>query len=149
MRFKLMFATLQFILVLLTHVAFAQTDPDEIQVRNALAQQQAAWNRGDIDAFMQAYWKSDQLQFINGNGVTMGWQKTLDNYKKRYPNLDAMGQLTFGVVSIEKISKKVIFLVGTWNLKRKSDAPGGYFNLIWKKIDGHWVIVTDHTSSRS
>jgi ketosteroid isomerase-like protein len=148
MRYKVLFLLL--FLGLGSHelLVAQSSDPDIAQVRALLQQQQDAWNRGDIDAFMQAYWKSDQLQFVGGNGITLGWQNTLDNYKKRYPNRSAMGQLTFGVVSVEKLSKKVIFLIGTWNLKRDADQPGGYYNLLWKKIAGRWVIVTDHTSSR-
>ena len=127
----------------------AQEDADFAQIRSALMQQEADWNKGDIPAFMEVYWKSDQLQFIGATGVTKGWQQTLDGYKRRYPDRDAMGQLTFGIVSMEKLSKKSVFLVGTWDLKRKNDAPGGYFILIWKKINGKWVITADHTSARS
>jgi hypothetical protein len=126
----------------------AQEDADFAQIRAALMQQEADWNKGDIPAFMEVYWKSENLQFIGANGVTKGWQQTLDNYKRRYPDRDAMGQLSFGIVSMEKLSKKSVFLVGTWDLKRKNDAPGGYFILIWKKIKGKWVITADHTSAR-
>ena len=127
----------------------AQEDADFAQIRAALMQQEADWNKGDIPAFMEVYWKSDQLQFIGAAGVTKGWQQTLDGYKRRYPDRDAMGQLTFGIVSMEKLSKKSVFLVGTWDLKRKNDAPGGHFILIWKKINGKWVITADHTSART
>lgn len=127
----------------------AQEDADFAQIRAALMQQEADWNKGDIPAFMEVYWKSDQLQFIGAAGVTKGWQQTLDGYKRRYPDRDAMGQLKFGIVSMEKLSKKSVFLVGTWDLKRKNDAPGGHFILIWKKIKGKWVITADHTSART
>jgi hypothetical protein len=127
----------------------AQEDADFAQIRAALKQQEADWNKGDIPAFMEVYWKSAQLQFIGAAGVTKGWQQTLDGYKRRYPDRDAMGQLTFGIVSMEKLGKKSVFLVGTWDLKRKNDAPGGHFILIWKKIQGKWVITADHTSARS
>ena len=127
----------------------AQEDVDFATIRASILKQQADWNNGDIPAFMEVYWKSENLQFIGANGVTKGWQQTLDNYKRRYPDRDAMGQLTFGIVSMEKLSKKSVFLVGTWDLKRKNDAPGGYFILIWKKIKGQWVITADHTSART
>lgn len=136
-------------LLLGSSVLSAQEDADLTQIRTALMQQQDDWNKGDIPAFMEAYWKSEELQFIGASGVTKGWQQTLDGYHRRYPNRDAMGQLTFGIVSMEKLSKKSVFLVGTWDLKRKSDAPGGYFILIWKKIQGKWVITADHTSART
>jgi hypothetical protein len=127
----------------------AQEDADFTSIRTAILKQQDDWNRGDIPAFMEVYWKSENLQFIGANGITKGWQQTLDNYKRRYPDRDAMGQLSFGIVSMEKLSKKSVFLVGTWDLKRKNDAPGGYFILIWKKIKGTWVITADHTSART
>lgn len=135
-------------LIIVSYTLKAQEDADFAQIRAALMQQQDDWNKGDIPAFMEAYWKSDELQFIGATGVTKGWQQTLDGYNRRYPNRDAMGQLTFGIVSMEKLSKKSVFLVGTWDLKRKNDAPGGYFILIWKKMKGKWVITADHTSAR-
>jgi ketosteroid isomerase-like protein len=135
------------ITTLSTAVLHAQ-NPDFDAIRKALAEQQEAWNRGDIPAFMEHYWQSDELQFIGGNGVTKGWQATLDNYYRRYPDRAAMGQLKFGIVSMEKLAPKAVFLVGTWDLKREKDAPGGHFILIWKKIKGRWLITTDHTSSR-
>lgn len=138
-----------FLMILFRLTLSAQEDADFVTIRASLMQQQEDWNRGDIPAFMEVYWKSEKLQFIGANGITKGWQQTLDNYKRRYPDRDAMGQLTFGIVSIEKLSKNSVFLVGTWDLKRKSDTPGGYFVLIWKKINGKWVITADHTSARS
>lgn len=138
-----------FLFFLTSFFLAAQEDADFAQIRSALMQQEADWNKGDIPAFMEVYWKSEQLQFIGATGVTKGWQQTLDGYKRRYPDRDAMGQLTFGIVSMEKLSKKSVFLVGTWDLKRKNDAPGGYFILIWKKINGKWLITADHTSART
>ena len=81
--------------------------------------------------------------------MTKGYTATLNNYHKRYPNRDAMGKLTFGIKSVEKLSRKVIMLVGTWDLERKSGPIGGYFTLMWKKIKGKWVVIADHTSART
>ena len=117
-------------------------------IKQTLFQQQKDWNAGNIDAFMQAYWKSDQLQFGGANGITNGWQATLDGYKERYPDRAAMGQLTFEIKDMTQHSKKVISLTGSWSLKRTNDQPGGHFLLIWRKIKGKWLIVTDHTSAR-
>ena len=115
-------------------------------VKSALFIQQEAWNNGDIDAFMEGYWKSDNLQFIGSSGPTYGWKNTLEGYKKRYPDRAAMGQLTFDILNIDVRSKKVISLVGKFTLKRENDSPSGHFLLIWKKIKGKWLIVADHTS---
>lgn len=124
-------------------------DKDFEQIKSLLMLQQGQWNAGDIDAFMQTYWKSDELQFGGGNGITKGWQATLDNYKIRYPDRAAMGTLTFQVLDITRHSKKVVSLTGSWSLAREKDNPGGHFLLIWRKIKGNWKIVCDHTSSKS
>lgn len=124
---------------------FAQNDKDFDKVIAILDTQAKAWNDGDIDAFMEYYWKSDNLQFIGSNGVTYGWQNTLDNYKKRYPDLQAMGQLSFDIIKVDKRTKKVITLVGKFHLKREIGDLEGIFLLVWKKIKGEWKIVVDQT----
>jgi len=116
------------------------------KVLKILKKQSEQWNKGDIEAFMQDYWKSDQLQFIGSKGVTYGWQQTFDNYKKGYPDRAAMGQLTFDILNTKRLSRKVISVTGKFTLKRENDMPTGHFLLIWKKIKGKWVIIADHTS---
>ena len=123
----------------------AQTKAAEA-IENTLAAQQIAWNKGDIDGFMQYYWKSDSLLFLGKSGPTFGWQNTLNNYKKGYPDKATMGSLDFKILKIEKFSKKTYQVVGKWHLSRIKDEVGGYFTLIWKKINGRWLIVQDHTS---
>lgn len=115
-------------------------------VRQVLATQQDAWNRGDIDAFMEYYWKSPALQFLGSKGPTYGWQNTLERYKKNYSNRDLMGQLKFDILNLNQRSKKVITVVGKFTLIRKNDEPSGYFLLVFQKIKGKWLIVADHTS---
>lgn len=123
------------------------TDNKDFQaVRQVLAVQQDAWNRGDIDAFMEYYWKSPDLQFIGSNGPTYGWQNTLERYKKTYSNRDLMGTLQFDILQVNQRSKKVITVLGKFTLKRKNDEPSGYFLLVFQKIKGEWLIVADHTS---
>jgi ketosteroid isomerase-like protein len=124
---------------------FAQ-DQDVAAIRKVLAQQQQDWNSGNLEAFMQGYWKSDSLKFISSRGINYGWQATLDGYKKGYPTTEAMGKLTFTIISIEKLSKKSAIVIGKWHLQRTKDEPQGHFTLLWKKIEGRWVIVADHTS---
>ncbi|MBL7774733.1 MAG: nuclear transport factor 2 family protein [Saprospiraceae bacterium] len=118
----------------------------ERAIRAVMADQQAAWNRGDLTAFMDGYWRSDSLRFIGSRGLTYGWQPTLDNYRKGYPDRDAMGQLTFDILSVEQLSARSAFVVGRWHLARKSGDVGGHYTLLWKKIGGKWRIVADHSS---
>ncbi len=119
---------------------------DKNQILSILDQQMIAWNKGDIDGYMQGYWQSDSLKFVGKNGITYGWENTLERYKKAYPNKLAMGILKFEILSLEILSNDSAFMLGKWSLQRKDDNPSGYFTLVWKKINGKWVIVTDHSS---
>lgn len=139
---KLLLFTLS--LLISSHL-FAQNDKDFDKVTAILHTQAKVWNEGNIDAFMEYYWKSDNLQFIGSSGITYGWQNTLDNYKKRYPDLQAMGQLSFDIIKVDKRSKKVITLIGKFHLKREIGDLEGIFLLVWKKIKGEWKIVADQT----
>jgi len=117
-----------------------------VQIKKVLYDQQAAWNKADIDAFMQGYLKTEDLSFVGKSGITKGWQKTLENYQKGYPNADAMGQLKFDILELKALSKDHCIMHGRFTLIRKEDKPTGYFTLIWQKVDGQWLITTDHTS---
>ena len=119
---------------------------DESAIRKLLAVQTEAWNRGDVDAFMQTYWKSDSLMFIGSKGVVRGWQQTLDNYKKGYPDTAAMGKLSFDIIQVKPLSKEYAYVVGKWFLKRSIGDIGGHYTLLLRRIKGQWRIVADHSS---
>jgi hypothetical protein len=123
--------------------SFSQKDVAAI-LENMNAQQES-WNRGDIPGFMEHYWKSDSLKFIGSKGITYGWQKTLNNYLKNYPDKKAMGILKFTIKESSQLSPTSIYVIGQWELQKEKPA-GGYFTLLWKKIESKWVIVSDHTS---
>jgi len=129
----------------LTMTAFAQKG-EAAKIRQLLAAQTEAWNRGDIEGFMQTYWKSDSLMFIGKSGVTRGWQQTLDNYKKGYPDTAAMGKLSFDIIKVEQLSPESFFIVGKWMLKRTIGDLSGHYTLLLRKLNRHWVIVADHSS---
>lgn len=131
------------ILILCSCSIFAQNREAIIKV---LETQRQAWNRGDIDGFMQGYWKSDSLVFVGKTPPVYGWQSTLDHYKKSYPNKAAMGQLTFDIIQVKILDDNNAFMLGGWHLKRDKDTPGGYFTLWFRKINWEWKVVCDHTS---
>ncbi len=135
-----------FLSFLISNGLFAQ-HKDILKVQQVLDQQSEAWNKGDIEGFMEGYWKSDELQFIGSSGITYGWQPTLERYKKGYPDKATMGQLRFEVIKAQKRSRKVISLVGKYFLKRDQDKGDmeGIFLLIFQKIKGKWLIVADQT----
>jgi ketosteroid isomerase-like protein len=119
---------------------------DKEAVLKVIETQRQAWNRGDVEGYMQGYWKSDSLVFVGKTAPVYGWQNTLERYKKSYPDKAAMGQLTFTILQVKVLDADNAFVLGGWNLKREKDAPGGYFTLWFRKINGEWKIVCDHTS---
>ncbi|HMU25300.1 MAG TPA: nuclear transport factor 2 family protein [Ferruginibacter sp.] len=126
--------------------ANAQKTNDEQQVRAVLAMQQASWNNGNLDMFMQGYWKSDSVMFIGSKGIVYGWQNTMDGYKKGYPDTASMGKLQFTLLEVKRLSVMYFFVVGKWELTRTMGNLSGHFTLLFKKIKGRWVIVADHSS---
>lgn len=111
-----------------------------------LHRQDEAWNRGDIDAFMTYYWKSNDLTFSSGGKTTRGWEDTLANYKKRYPTPERMGRLSFTDLEVRWLSSRIALVLGRWHLDREKEPVGGNFSLVMHKIGGEWMIVHDHTS---
>ena len=115
------------------------------RLHGILAVQQMAWNRGDIRQFMDGYWNDEGLTFSSGGKTTRGWQATLDRYKNRYPDRSAMGQLTFEGLETSQIDQQAALTLGNWKLEKDKPARGN-FSLVWKRIDGEWKIVHDHSS---
>lgn len=146
---KKTFGILLIIILSMTLVS-AQSKRDEKikkSVRKVLDEQTAAWNKCDIEGFMQGYWKSEELSFTSGNKNTRGWQATFDNYKKGYASCEKMGKLSFSELDITVLSKKSAMVRGRFLLERKDDKPTGLFTLIFRKFKDGWNIVHDHTST--
>ena len=118
----------------------------ESDIIAVMKMQELAWSNGDIHQFMEGYWKSENLSFVGKSGINKGWQTTLNNYIKGYPSKDAMGSLTFDVLELNRISTDAYHMIGRYTLVREGDKPTGLFTLIWRYIDGRWLIVSDHTS---
>ena len=129
---------LAFVLVcLFAQSAAAAESAATTAARNVLAVQKDAWNRGDIDAFMQGYARSDAIRFAGGDRINYGWQATLDSYRKGYPDAAAMGKLDFELVEVRELSPVVVYVFGKWRLTRAKEAadkaPHGLFTLIVEK----------------
>ncbi len=144
------------VLIVLTSILFcsliASAQSAKVQntimadIKKVMNDQAADWNRGDIEAFMRGYWNSDKLVFASSDGVTRGWQPTLDRYKKSYDSRAKMGTLTFSDLEITVLSKDASLVLGSWSLAREKDNPHGKFTLIFRKFKEGWRIVHDHTS---
>ena len=116
------------------------------EILSILNNQTACWNRGDLENFMKGYWENDSLRFIGKSGITYGYTNTLNNYRKGYPDTAAMGKLHFNILVIKKLSPRYYEVVGKWNLKRSIGDVSGHYTLLLRKINGKWVIVSDHSS---
>ena len=131
--------------------------PDISEIRAVLRAQVDAWNRGDIDSFMNGYARTNTIVFVSGDEVTRGWQTVRDRYLKKYNDRAKMGTLKFSNLEIEQLGPDSAVALGRWELKRASDPPPqgsgvagnphGRFTLIFRKTPGGWHIVHDHTSA--
>ncbi|TMU50867.1 YybH family protein [Flagellimonas algicola] len=118
-------------------------EADKAEIISLLRNQEKAWSNHDLEGFMQTYWKSDSLKFYGANGLTLGWQKTLEGYQKRYPTKDETGTLNFTIDDVTKIESNSYHVMGQYHLKRKAGDADGVFLIILRKIDGEWKIVAD------
>lgn len=122
--------------------------PTAATFREILDRQAGAWNRGDIDAFMQDYWDSEDLTFSSGGQTRRGWNATRDRYRTRYPTKAEMGTLRFTLDETQALGPHAALVLGQWDLDRSAGPIGGNFSLVFRRLDGRWVIVHDHTSLR-
>jgi len=130
------------LLLVTCHVNAVPTD----DITQMLKGQEDAWNRGDLNAYMQGYWKNEQLRFVSDGKCSYGWEAALAAYKKKYPNKEALGELKFTIKEIKMLSNYAAMVVGRWDLRRAKDAPSGVFTLLVEKIEDRWVITMDHSS---
>ncbi len=140
------------LMLVLVQASSAQGNRDaktRAAVRAVLDAQVAAWNRGDIEGFMEGYDKSPNTVFISGDTVTRGWQTVLDRYKRGYATRDKMGTLAFSELDITPVNRDTAIVIGRWQLTRAGDAPHGRFTLLFRRTKTGWRVVHDHTSSAS
>jgi ketosteroid isomerase-like protein len=116
-------------------------------LRKLLTAQAADWNRGDIDAFMQGYWKSEETTFAGTSGISRGWQTVLDHYHKNYPDRATMGHLEFSEIEITPLGNDAALILGRWHLNRDAGPVGGIFTLVARRFPEGWRIIHDHTST--
>ncbi len=141
---KILFISI--ICLIISSCSTSSEEQDKKAILAVMDAQQIAWSKHDLEGFMQGYWKSDSLKFYGSNGVTLGWEKTLANYKRGYPTPDHSGTLKFKINDISKINEGAYFLMGEYHLTRKVGDANGIFMIIFKKINGEWKIIADTSS---
>jgi uncharacterized protein (TIGR02246 family) len=142
-----LFATLLVLMMPPPTKSQSASDKSIAAIRSVIEAQRDAWNRGDIEGYMNGYDRSDNTVFVSGDSVTRGWKTVLERYKKTYDTREKMGQLTFSDLEITKLTNDNAVVIGRWLLKRAADEPHGRFTLIFKKTKQGWRIIHDHTSS--
>ena len=115
------------------------------EITGALHISAEKWSAGDLEGYMDVYWRSEELQFIGKNGIIYGWNQTLENYKKGYPNKDDTGQLKFKILNVSFLAKDLYALTGEYHLIRNKGNADGIYTLIFKKVNNKWVIISDHS----
>lgn len=125
----------------------ARESTEEADIRAVLDMQTAAWNRGDVEAFMAGYWKSDETRFVSASGISRGWQALLERYRRTYPDRKAMGRLSFSNLEIHMVCSEAALVIGEFHLEREVDHPAGVFSLYFKKSAEGWRIIADHTTA--
>ena len=121
-------------------------EADRETIRAVLTAQRAAWNQGDVDAFLVGYWRSPELTFSGSSGVFRGWDGVLARYKKNYPDRATMGDLDFSELEFRFLGPNAALVLGKWHLKREKGDVGGVFTLVWQRFPEGWRIIHDHTS---
>jgi len=116
------------------------------EIQSVLSAQQTAWNRGDIDAFMNGYARSASTVFVSQDEVSRGWETVRDRYRVKYSDRTKMGTLSFSEIEVTMASPEAAVVLGRWRLKRTDDEPHGRFTLIFKHLPEGWRIVHDHMS---
>lgn len=132
--------------LLMSYTMYAQTtveDREKKEIISIMKTQEKAWSNHDLEGFMAGYWKSDSLKFYGSNGITYGWKKTLENYKRGYPTKEHTGTLKFKINAITKIENNSYYVMGEYHLTRKVGNANGVFMIIFKRINGKWKIVAD------
>jgi len=132
-------------MLLFAQFANAQTK-DANKILQIMSAQEKAWNEGNIQQFMKGYWENDSLVFVGKSGLTYGYNNTLANYKKGYPDKTYMGKLKFTILSMQPLGKQFYRVIGKWELTRTVGNLSGHYTLLLQKINGEWKIISDHSS---
>ncbi|HEY9760600.1 MAG TPA: nuclear transport factor 2 family protein [Oculatellaceae cyanobacterium] len=128
---------------------------DVAKIKQVLDDQAKDWNDGSVDRFVQGYWQSNETVFVGANGVSRGFNKVLERYKRDYPDKKAMGHLSFSNLEVHPTCTDSAYALGEFTLERESATDGkkeiksGYFTLYFRKFSDKWLIVADHTTAKA
>jgi L-asparaginase / beta-aspartyl-peptidase len=122
-------------------------EQDQVDILEVIKNQQVNWNKGDVDAFLEGYWRSPEITFSGSSGIARGWDAVRARYKKNYADRESMGQLEFSALEFRFLGPDAALVLGRWHLTRVKGDVGGVFSLVWQRFPEGWRIVHDHTSA--
>ena len=122
-------------------------DRDRAAILEVLKNQQVNWNAGNVDAFLDGYWRAPEVTFSGTSGIARGWDAVRARYKKNYADRGAMGQLDFSALEFRFLGADAALVLGHWHLTRATGDLGGVFTLVWQRFPEGWRIIHDHTSA--
>jgi len=144
---KTLIAATLSLLILSGCVSSELTEADRKEITDTFMATKDAWNAGDIEKFMEGYWNSEEIAFVGSAGPVYGYEATLKRYQTSYPDTTVMGKLDFEILKLYKTDRRSAILIGKFYLTRTIGDAWGHYTLVWKKINGKWVIITDHSSA--
>ena len=133
----------------------AAKESDKAAIKTTLTAQTEAWNRGDVESFMQTYEDSPETTFVGATSIRKGFQTILTRYRENYSTREQMGTLTFKDLDVRLLPSasgraEYAIVTGRFHLERTAKGAAtkddGIFSLVWHKSKGQWKIVLDHTS---
>ena len=143
-------------LLMAPRAAYAQSSSEplhtatqqELGVIKVLLAQEAAWNRGDLQAYSTGYKDSPETLFISRQ-VNHGFNGMLEEYRREYPSRAAMGTLSFSELEVHPLDERFAICIGRYELERGKKEGGraeGVFSLVFEKTDKGWKIILDHST---
>lgn len=115
-------------------------------IQTILESHEAAWNAGDIQSLLSGYKNDENLRYASGAEVLRGYNAVRARFLREYPDVDAMGSLSFDEIEVTPLSTSKVMTFGRWRIQKKSGTVEGLFTLLFDSSDGQWLIVNDHTS---
>lgn len=117
------------------------------EVKKALEGQISAWNSGDLETAMTFYWNSPDMLWVSKNGTDKGYQEVYDMFLQDFADRSKMGVYTYEPLHIEQVSEEAVYFVFRWKIVLDGkQLMGGVSSQVWKKLNGRWVITSEHAS---
>jgi len=120
---------------------------DHQRIRALFESACAAWNRGDIDGYLTDYWHSDKVRWVSEGTVRYGFEAIAAAFKARFDSPVNMGRLEVADLQIQLLGESDALVFGAWTQTTPMARRHGVFTVHMKKIDGEWLVVSDHSST--